>query len=100
MVFCTGTAIVFPDITSVLSILGGLCSCTMSYLIPTIAHVRCSKERWYNCSNLGPILFFGTLTTIGYISVLLTIWLLISGKAWVGEGTTRKDLDGLIIPDP
>ena len=40
MIFCTAVAIVFPNITSVLSILGGLCSCTMSYLIPTLAYVQ------------------------------------------------------------
>jgi len=96
MTFCTLVAVVFPDITSVLSILGGMCSCTMSYLIPTVAHVRCSKVPWYHCSNLAPILFFGSLTTIGYLSVCLTIWLLITGKPYVGYGTTRLDLDGLI----
>jgi len=91
MIFCTAVAIVFPNITSVLSILGGLCSCTMSYLIPTVAYVRMSKKRWYACSNLKPILFFGTLTTIGYISVVATVYLLISGNS-TGTIGKRPDL--------
>ena len=91
MIFCTGVAIVFPNITSVLSILGGLCSCTMSYLIPTIAYVRMSKFKWYHHTNLLPILFFGTLTIIGYISVVATVFLLVSGNK-TGTIGNRTDL--------
>lgn len=40
MLGATTIAVVFPNITSVLSIMGGLCSCTMSYLIPVVAYVR------------------------------------------------------------
>jgi hypothetical protein len=80
MIGSTAIAIVFPNITGVLSIMGGLCSCTMSYLIPVIAYVRLNKEPWYACKNLGPILFFGTLTIIGYTSVGITFYLLATGK--------------------
>jgi len=80
MVGATAIAIVFPNITSVLSIMGGLCSCTMSYLIPVVAYVRLNKERWYAPKNIFPILFFGTLTIIGYTSVAITFYLLATGK--------------------
>jgi hypothetical protein len=76
---CMGVAIVFPDITSVLSILGGLCSCTMSYLIPMLAYVKSNNDSLLSCRNLAPILFFSTLTVIGYISVGITVYLLYSG---------------------
>ena len=80
MTFCCLVAIGFPNITSVLSILGGLCSCTMAYLIPTLAYVKLNTQPWYSCKNLPPILFFGTLTTIGYISVVGTVYLLATGS--------------------
>ena len=95
MIGSTAISIVFPNITSVLSILGGLCSCTMSYLIPTLAYVRLNKEPWYACKNLLPILFFGTLTLLGYMSVLTTIYMLVTGNhnGYMGD---RPDLK----PDP
>ena len=89
MILCTIVAIVFPNITSVLSILGGLCSCTMSYLIPMLAYVRTSDKPWYGCYNLTLIIFFGTLTMIGYIAVCLTVFMLATGEHIVGN---RPDL--------
>jgi len=89
MIICTLVAIVFPNITSVLSILGGLCSCTMSYLIPMIAYVRTSGKHWYSPYNLTLIVFFGSLTLIGYIAVCLTVYMLITGTHIIGN---RPDL--------
>lgn len=91
MIVCTAIAIVFPNITSGLSILGGLCSCTMSYLIPMVAYVKLSSEKWYALKNLLPILFFGTLTIIGYISVIETVFLLVTGNK-TGTIGDRTDL--------
>ena len=94
MAGATLIAIVFPDITSVISIMGGLCSCTMSYLIPVVAYVRLNNEPWHAMKNLLPIIFFGTLTLIGYTSVLITLYLLSTGKQWVG---TRHDLEPIVF---
>jgi len=80
MLVSTAIAVVFPNITGVLSIMGGLCSCTMSYLIPVIAYVRLNDKPWYNCKNLLPLVFFLTLTMIGYTSVIITLYLLATGK--------------------
>jgi amino acid permease len=89
--FTTLMAAVFPSITMVLTILGGLCSCTMSYLIPTWAYIKTSDEKWYTCKNLFTIFFFGTLTTIGYISVAMTVYQMITGQSTIGN---RTDLIG------
>ena len=89
MLICTVVAILFPNITSVLSILGGLCSCTIAYLIPMLAYVRTSDKSPFACQNLITIIFFGTLTTIGYIAVALTVYMLIVGEHIIGD---RGDL--------
>ena len=89
MLGATTIAVVFPNITSVLSIMGGLCSCTMSYLIPVVAYIKLSDEAWYKPKNLLPIMFFGLLTIIGYTSVAITFYLMATGKQWVGD---RPDL--------
>lgn len=78
-------AIVFPKITQVLSILGGLCSVTMCYFIPTYAYVKLSSNRWYHLDNLLPIIFFGSLIIIGYTSVVITITEMVTGKQVLGN---------------
>lgn len=67
-------AIVFPSILSVLSIIGGLCSVTMCFLIPMIALVKTSSEKWYHWYNLLAIICFSILVVIGYTSVVITIY--------------------------
>lgn len=72
-IFTAILAIVFPNIKAVFSLLGGLGSVTMSYLIPTYAFVTLGKESWKSRRNLPPIIFFGILIIIGYISVVVTL---------------------------
>ena len=79
----------YPKITQVLSILGGLCSVTMAYLIPCYSYVKLSKHRWFHSSNLPAILFFGALILIGFTSVGITVVELVTGVAYIG---TRPDI--------
>ena len=72
-------SIVFPQITTVFSILGGLVSVSICYLIPLICHIRLSDQAWYSSANLPPLLFFGVLIIVGYTSVLLTIYMIWTG---------------------
>ena len=81
---CTA-AIAYPNISSVLSIMGGLCSVSIQYLVPISAWVKLSKEKWYHHSNLIPILFFGTLTLAGYVSVVITLYMIVTGKQYMGD---------------
>ena len=89
MTLSCAVAILFPSILSVLSIIGGLCSVTMCFLIPMIALVRTSEEKWYHWYNLLAILCFSILVGIGYTSVVITIYQISEGKAWLGY---RPDL--------
>jgi amino acid permease len=66
-------AILFPKIKLVFSLMGGVGSVTMSYLIPTYAFVKLSDQPVVSKRNLPPIIFFGVLIVIGYISVVITL---------------------------
>ena len=73
MVTTTTISILFPKITAVLGILGGLVGVKLSYMIPLIIQIQLSAHRWYHPSNLKPLLFFGTLIMMGYMSVVMTL---------------------------
>ncbi|CDW77672.1 UNKNOWN [Stylonychia lemnae] len=66
-------SIIYPDITGILSIIGGLCSVTMCYVLPTICHIKLNRQELSICKKYSLIVFFGTLSLIGYISVILKI---------------------------
>lgn len=67
-------AIVFPDIIKVLSILGGLCSPIIAFIIPTYCYVNLREESWKNWKSLGSILLCVTLSACGFTSVILTVF--------------------------
>lgn len=70
-------SIIFPKISSVISIMGGLIAVSMCYLIPVICLIKLGKG-----SMIGKIfatLFFGTLILIGYTSVGITIYEVVNG---------------------
>lgn len=73
MILSTFVSIIFPNITSVIAILGGSCSVTFCYTIPMYAWVKLSKERWYHYSNLTVIIFFSCMVMVGYVSVITTV---------------------------
>lgn len=78
-------SILVPNITSVLSILGGLCSVTLCFLFPTICHVKLSTKHWTHQDNLLPIIFFGVFVALGYCSVVATVFCIITGKSVIGD---------------
>ena len=57
----------------------------MSPSIIVYSLVKLSKKPWYDISNLGPILFFGSLITLGYLSVISTTYMLATGKNYLGD---------------
>lgn len=84
-----------------MSILGGLCSVTISYLIPSknnilfnlfllaYCYVKVSGKPVKSAYNLTAIIFFGLLIFIGYFSVLVTLYEMVKGVGYIGED---KDL--------
>ena len=83
IITCT-TAIFYPNISSVLSIMGGLCSVTICYTVPIYSWVKLSDLSWTHISNLGPILFFTPLILLGYGSVIATLYEIATGIAYIG----------------
>ena len=73
-------AVFYPNVSSVLSIMGGGCSVTICYTIPIIAYLKLSKEPWYACKNLTPLVFFCCLIFLGYSSCISTIYMIATGK--------------------
>ena len=49
-----------------------------------ISWVVLSKEKWSAWRNLGPMLFFGVLITLGYASSIATVYMLATGKQYFG----------------
>ena len=78
-------AIFYPNVSSVLSIMGGLCSVSICYVVPLYCWVKLSDEPWYNKTNLAPILFFGVLIFCGYSSVIATTYMICTGKKYIGD---------------
>jgi uncharacterized membrane protein YagU involved in acid resistance len=72
-------SIIFPNIKSVISIMGGLIAVSMCYLVPLICQLRLSDKSWASPYNLSAICFFGSLILIGYTSVGVTIYEVING---------------------
>ena len=72
-------AIFYPNVSSVLSIMGGLCSVSICYTVPLYAWVKLSDKPWFDMKNLAPILFFGVLIISGYSSVIATVYMIITG---------------------
>jgi hypothetical protein len=60
--------------------MGGLCAATLSFAIPTFCYVKLSGKPYTNFKNLLSIIVFGSLSMIGYISVGVTVFLIITGK--------------------
>mmetsp|Transcript_17151 Transcript_17151/g.16372 ORF Transcript_17151/g.16372 Transcript_17151/m.16372 type:complete len:124 (+) Transcript_17151:334-705(+) len=67
-------AIVYPNISQVLSIIGGFCACNLSYLIPIICYVQLSGKPLRSPKVMISVFVFGILFLIGYGSVFLSIY--------------------------
>lgn len=84
-------SILVPNITQVLSIMGGLCAASLSYTIPCYCWLKLSEHPWYSGYNLITLICFSVLTAIGYASVIITIYELVMGVNIVGD---RPDVLG------
>ena len=75
-IFCAMTcflSVVFPNVKSALSITGGFSSVNMCYLVPLICWVKLSDKKWYQGTNILYVVFFLSLSVIGFISVIVTV---------------------------
>ena len=94
-IVCTGIftavtcflAIVFPDVSSVLGILGGLNATSIQFLVPMICSIKVSGQPVKAPSNIIKILFFGFLCLVGYTNVGTTIYRIVSGHDVIGRGS-------------
>lgn len=75
----TTISVVYPNIKPVISIMGGLIAVSMCYLVPIICQIKLSSKPWHACENLSALLFFGTLILIGYTSVIITVYEIVTG---------------------
>ena len=85
--FCILTcavAVFYPNVSSVLSILGGACSVSICYTVPLYAWIKLSDKHWTAKENLFPLIFFGILIAIGYMSVISTVYMLACGDSYIG----------------
>jgi amino acid permease len=93
-IVCTGIftavtcflAIVFPDVSSVLGILGGLNATSIQFLVPMICSIKVSGQPVKAPRNIIKILFFGFLCLVGYTNVGTTIYRIVSGHYVIGRG--------------
>lgn len=66
-------AVLFPKITSVLSIIGGLCASTQGYVLPTALYIKLSRKKLSHWTNIGALMIGVTIGFLGYASVITTI---------------------------
>ena len=79
-------AIVFPDVSSVLGILGGLNATSIQFLVPMICSIKVSGQPVKAPRNIIKILFFGFLCLVGYTNVGTTMYRIFSGNDVIGRG--------------
>ena len=77
-VFCGGTcflSIVFPKVSAVLGIFGGISSVNICFLVPLIIYVNLSKEgdSWKSLKNLSAIAVFSLFCIAGWCAVASSI---------------------------
>ena len=89
-------SVYFPNIDKVISIMGGLCAVTVSYLIPTICYVKLSEHSWTHPKNLGVLFFFGILILIGYSSVIIIVYLIVTERE-ISLVSRKKSSENFIV---
>lgn len=95
-------AVLVPNVTTVIAIMGGTCSVSFQFTIPckfsatqpnskplVYCKVKLSGKPWHDKENLPATLVFGVLIAIGYISVVASVYLLTTGKTMIGD---RSDI--------
>jgi len=76
MICTCAVAVFYPNVSTVLSILGGSCSVSICYTVPLYSWIKLSDKPWTACQNLAPLIFFGILICMGYLSVISTVYML------------------------
>lgn len=70
-------AVLFPSVTNILSIVGGLCVVSVSFVLPTLAYIKIKTKpgESYFCGGIKfpIIIIYSVLSLIGYTSVFLTV---------------------------
>lgn len=78
-------AIVFPNVSAVLGILGGLNATSIQFLVPMICSIKVSGQPATSASNITKMLFFGILCLVGYTNVGTTIYRIATGQDVIGR---------------
>ena len=92
-IVCTGCfigvscflAIIYPDVSAILGIMGGLNATSIQFLVPLICSIKVSGQPVKAASNIIKILFFGLLCLVGYTNVGTTIYRIMSGHDVIGR---------------
>ena len=66
-------ALFYPNIISIFNILGGFCGVFMVLIIPCALFIKISDEGPGTCKNMFAIIVVAFLSSIGFISVILTL---------------------------
>jgi UDP-N-acetylmuramyl pentapeptide phosphotransferase/UDP-N-acetylglucosamine-1-phosphate transferase len=70
-------AVLFPNVTNILSIMGGLCVVSVCFVIPTLTYVKIKTphgESYFSGDYKLPIMICSLiLAIIGYTSVFMTV---------------------------
>jgi amino acid permease len=66
LVVCTSIAIVYKDILTYISLLGGFCSVVIAFLIPGLIYVKTNKYKLTHYKNILSLMLIITLCTIGW----------------------------------
>lgn len=85
LAFTCFLAIVYPNVSDVLGILGGLNATGIQFLVPMICSVKVSGLPYTAPSNLIKIGFFGILCLIGYTNVGTTIYRMVTHQDIIGR---------------
>ena len=93
-IVCTGifisftcfVSIVFPNLSSIIGITGGLNATSIQFLVPMICSIKISGQSVKAGSNIIKILVFGFLCLVGIINAGTTIYRIVSGHDVIGRG--------------
>ena len=93
-IVCTGifisftcfVSIVFPNLSSIIGITGGLNATSIQFLVPMICSIKVSGQSVKAGSNIIKILVFGFLCLVGIINAGTTIYRIVSGHDVIGRG--------------
>jgi len=84
--FTCFVSIVFPNLSSIIGITGGLNATSIQFLVPMICSIKVSGLSLKAGSNIIKILFFGFLCLVGIINAGTTIYRILSGHDVIGRG--------------